>query len=86
MTKSIRKASGILEQHLAQRETIDVPHEKLYIVRVNQPRGRVREWLNRPVSKTGIPPSGIEGSNPSPSAKRKPEREPGFFVFHPTMN
>ncbi len=30
-------------------------------------RGRVSEWSNVPVSKTGVP-QGIAGSNPVPSA------------------
>ena len=32
--------------------------------------GEVAEWLKAPVSKTGIPDSGIAGSNPALSARR----------------
>ena len=50
----------------------------------------MREWLNRPVSKTGIPHRGIEGSNPSPSAQTEAGHYvPAFSIYllqHPQLD
>ena len=44
--------------------------------------GEVAEWSNAPDSKSGIPVSGIVGSNPTLSAKKmKKPAQAGFFIF-----
>jgi hypothetical protein len=46
-------------------------------MRYDHSLGEVAEWSNAPDSKSGIPVSGIVGSNPTLSAIKKPRK--GFF-------
>ena len=67
--------------HYSHVKFVELRPMKYYITHAGQPHGRVREWLNRPVSKTGIPHRGIEGSNPSPSAHAHGRAATsGFFI------
>jgi hypothetical protein len=72
-TKIILKLLTVTNYHtsVCTSSLFELRQTKSYITSTKRPHGRVREWLNRPVSKTGISPSGIEGSNPSPSANRR---------------